>query len=230
VPPPDARDAPDFVIHRSGVALDENEWGSPVALDGGDYVIEAGAPGKKPWRTHVTLAASGARETVMVPPLESSLPRASSAVQSAQSGSTSPTDGAAGSNPVRKRRTDAANAVGGPSTLQLVGLGAMGAGAVGLGVGTLYALRAVDRNDDSNRNGCEGDVCEGQGKADRLAARSAGNTATIAFAVGATLALGGTTALLFGGSVASSEPTRATKAVVIVERGGAMLTLRGSLK
>jgi hypothetical protein len=46
------------------------EWGAAVPRDGGGHDIQATAPGRKTWRTHVELKASGQNLTVEVPLLE----------------------------------------------------------------------------------------------------------------------------------------------------------------
>ena len=46
------------------------EWGAAVPRDGGGHDLQATAPGKKPWRTHVELKTSGQSLTVEVPVLE----------------------------------------------------------------------------------------------------------------------------------------------------------------
>jgi len=68
----------------------------------------------------------------------------------------------------------------GLSPTQWVGLGAIGAGVVGLGVGTFFTARALSWNRDSNK-GCIGDVCTAAARQERLDAHSAGNAATAAF-------------------------------------------------
>jgi hypothetical protein len=217
----------DFVIRRSGVVLERDVWHTPVALDGGEYVIEASGPGKKTWRTDVSLAASGERRTITIPPLEDVMPVASAAAATSHA---EPPTSATSDNP-RDAGGESKGKPGGLTTLQVVGIVAMGAGAAGIGVGTAYAIRAVNKFEDSNENGCDGDVCEGQGKVDREAALSAGNMATIGFAVGVTLAAGGTALFLLGGR--SDDPpqksARSLSANVAVKHGGVMLSIGGSL-
>jgi hypothetical protein len=44
------------VIKRNGLAVERDQWNTPVALDPGSYVFEASAPKFKPWSTTQTLA------------------------------------------------------------------------------------------------------------------------------------------------------------------------------
>jgi len=67
-----------------------------------------------------------------------------------------------------------------------------GAALASLGVGTMFAFRAISKNSDSRR-GCEEDLCNDAGWADRQAALHAGNVATVGFGVAAVLAVAGAT-------------------------------------
>jgi hypothetical protein len=46
-----------LVVKRNGLVVDRPQWNTPIALDPGDHVIEASAPGRKPWSTTRTLGA-----------------------------------------------------------------------------------------------------------------------------------------------------------------------------
>jgi hypothetical protein len=204
VAPVEARASRGFVVRRGDVELARSEWNVPVPLDGGEYIIEASEPGKNTWRTHVQLAPSGERRRVVIPPLQA-IAKAAAASPSATRARTE--ERAARREPQREKRK--LNRGSDRLTpLQLVGVAAVGAGVAGIGVGTVYALRALDKYEDSNRNGCVHDVCEGQGKADRLAARSAGNMATVGFLLGGAVALGGTLSFLL--AARPEEPARST--------------------
>jgi hypothetical protein len=57
-------------VHCDGDPVRRSEWGVPVPHDGGAYVIEAAAMGKKTWTTRVDLEPRGQSVIVEVPPLE----------------------------------------------------------------------------------------------------------------------------------------------------------------
>jgi hypothetical protein len=226
VPPPEARNTDDFVIRRSGVVVERDAWDKPIALDGGDYVIQASAPGKKPWRAEVTLAPSTERRTVTVPPLEDvaaaePMVGASPAAPRPQP----PMRPGPRVSPKTDRGDEPDRKEDGPTALRLIGIGGMAAGALGIGIGTVYAFRAMSMYEDSNKNGCDGDTCVGQGKADRLAARSAGNTATVGFAIGTPLAVGGAVAFVLG---TASDDDVALRPRVSIESREVGLSLDGS--
>lgn len=61
--------APQLLVKRDGVVLGEAAWGTPVPVDPGPHVIEASAPGKKPWKSTVDMTSDPAKE-VVVPILE----------------------------------------------------------------------------------------------------------------------------------------------------------------
>jgi hypothetical protein len=95
----------------------------------------------------------------------------------------------------------------------MIGLIAGGVGLVGIGVGTVFALRASSKNDDSNANGhCDATGCDAQGKASRNDALDAATVSTITFIAGSALLAGGVALFLFaptsGGSAARLRATQ----------------------
>lgn len=81
-------------------------------------------------------------------------------------------------------------------TSRKAGLVALGVGVATIGLGTVFAIQAHSKNEDSNRAGCEEGGCrDAQGQALRRQAIDAGNRATWAMGLGA-VGLG-TAAVLF---------------------------------
>jgi hypothetical protein len=58
-------------ITRNGTPLDPLLWNRALPIDGGDYVVEARAPGREPQRIEVHVPGEGGRVTAAVPDLES---------------------------------------------------------------------------------------------------------------------------------------------------------------
>ncbi len=59
-----------LVVTRNGTAtMEKAAWGSAVPVDPGAYSIEAKAPGRKPWKGSVTVAAGAGNVRIMVPEL-----------------------------------------------------------------------------------------------------------------------------------------------------------------
>lgn len=104
-----------------------------------------------------------------------------------------------------------------------VGAAAFGVGAVGLGIGTAFAVRAYSKNEDSNRAGCTREACPNEESLElRRAALTAGNRATWAFGVGASGVAAGTVLFFWGGSEGRSEREGMRVAPVAHARGGGL--------
>jgi hypothetical protein len=58
-------------IARNGTRIDPLLWNSPLPIDGGDYAIEARAPGHEPRTIQVHVPGEGGKITAAVPDLES---------------------------------------------------------------------------------------------------------------------------------------------------------------
>jgi hypothetical protein len=152
-------------VMRDGLPMSEATWGSSVPVDPGLHVIEATAPGKKPWREQVNIEHDGDRKTVVVPTLEDEakelLPQAA--------GHTAPA-------PPEKR-----------SRVPIYA--AAGAGVVAVAAGTFFGLEAFARQGDVDRL-CPSGVCtNARGFEANDDAKRAADASTIAFALGA-VALG----------------------------------------
>jgi hypothetical protein len=65
-----AADVPELEIRLNGSLIGAAARGVPAPVDPGTHIIEAKAPGKKPWRHEFTVAAEADRQTVTVPALE----------------------------------------------------------------------------------------------------------------------------------------------------------------
>ena len=159
-------------ITRDGVEVGAGSWATPVPTDPGAHRVEASARGYKPFAVTVVLSGDGSRETVIVPALQPD---------------STETPGAPDNTPRFW------------STPRYVGVALMGAGVVGVVVGSIFGLQAISSNDDSNKNpttvGCSGTSCGATGFSDRNDARSSGTVSTIAFVAGGALLGGG--AVLF---------------------------------
>src|SRR5262249_51099009 len=70
-------------VLRGGTEVKPEELGTDVPVDPGVVLVEARAPGKRPWSARVDLRHAGASERVLIPPL-ASLP---SPARSSRSGS-----------------------------------------------------------------------------------------------------------------------------------------------
>jgi hypothetical protein len=59
-------------ITRNGTRLDPRLWNRPLPIDGGDYVIEASAPGRQPQQIQIHVPEERGQVTAAVPDLEPS--------------------------------------------------------------------------------------------------------------------------------------------------------------
>jgi len=202
VPPVEPLLSEGFSILRDGVPVGEAQFGVQLPCDGGEHVIEISASGKKPWRTRIWLAPAGDRRTVSIPALDDTSGETTAAAptlhaaaltMSASTSLTAPSRRMAENAQPRTQISTAAERSEPPrpgARLRLSSIALLTVGAATLGVGTFYGIRAMVKQEGS-QSGCTGNMCGAQGKADRLAALSAGNKATIAFVAGGALAAAG---------------------------------------
>jgi hypothetical protein len=57
-------------VKRDGLALGRGQWGVAMPVDPGEHLVEAGAPGKKPWSSRVRVEPNGARASIAIGALE----------------------------------------------------------------------------------------------------------------------------------------------------------------
>jgi len=127
--------APGLDVRRDGEPLPPAQWGRVAPVDPGEHVVRAEAPGRKPWRTTVTVGRGGDTIVVTVPALEDA-----GAQVSAAPGATEPPLGA----PRGPDRTAG----------WLVG----GAGVVALGVGTVFGFAALSEHGSASSQ-CPSSTC-----------------------------------------------------------------------
>jgi hypothetical protein len=168
-----AESIPGLVLTRDGQPLGAAAVGASVPVDPGVHLVEASAPGRRPWSGQA-LATEGVTLSISVPPPESELPPTMPATRPEHEGS-----------PQASR------------LLRTIGIATGAVGLVGLGIGSYLGGRAMVLNSDSEPN-CPRDVCNAAGRQERLDAISAANTATIPFVAGGILLAGGVTLFVLG--------------------------------
>lgn len=70
VVPADVAALPGFTLSRNGVLLSAASWGTVQPVDPGTVVVEASAPGYRPFKSEVVMEEAGASITLTVPALE----------------------------------------------------------------------------------------------------------------------------------------------------------------
>lgn len=193
-------------VQRDGVVVGKAQWGLAVPTDPGEHVIRVSAPAKKAWETRIQVEAGASVQTLSIPVLTDA--PASETVGDEQSdGDAVAFDGGTEGTP----------------TQRYLAYGAFGVAAIGVGVGTIFGLQAISKNDDSNAEGlCDGNRCVAEGAALRDDARSAGNISTIGFAVGGAGLVAGILLLVLEPSRPAPQGDSVAWSVFATPRGGAL--------
>jgi hypothetical protein len=185
-----------LVVRRNEVLLGEATWGAELPVDPGLYQIRATAPGREPFERSLDIksgehhsvivaltaaaAASSAPPVASAPPVTSAPP-----AQPAETASSAPLSPPP---PHPARRNSAGYVIG-------------GLGAVALGVGGFFGLRAIQKRKDSDA-GCPAGECSAGAWSTYEDARSAARYANVGLGVGL-VGLGVGAFLLFGPSSSS---------------------------
>ena len=207
---PPANRLPGLTVTRDGMVVGSPQWGLAVPVDPGAHVVVANAEGKRAFQATVSVAPSSGAQTVTVPPLEAAPPSV------AAKGNTKSSSGGDGAPP-------------GPHSRRAAGFVTLAVGGVGLVLGTVFGLRAISKNNESNSaSDCHGDVCikGGAGAQARDSARSAGNVSTVAFVIGGAAAATGLM-LVLTDSNKQAPSAGQVSAGAFATRDGAELSLRG---
>jgi hypothetical protein len=173
-------------VALDGETIPDSQWGTELAVDPGEHLIVANAPGHTSWSTRVTVATAADRVSVPVPVLAAEEPVGAQDRGIAQAGGSPavPTPKAAESS----RR----------KTRQLVSYSLLGAGAAGLVVGSVLGLVSKATYDHALSSECgravafePASTCNQNGYNDVQSANGQATASTVAFIAGAALLSGG---------------------------------------
>jgi len=170
---------PGVEVKLDGTALDAAALGTPVPVDAGKHTIDASARGKKTFSTAVDVSERTKAPSVEIPPLDAEDPTAPAAKKPA----TPPT--------VTEPPAEEPKSRGGLQ--RVLGITAMGIGVVGLGIGTFYGIRAIQKSSEAKDAGCNDDnECQSaDGQLAAETAQNAGTFSTIMLLAGGVFAAGG---------------------------------------
>lgn len=152
---PETAQLSDLRVRRDDVVVGPAAWGVAAPVDPGDHVVQATAPGKQTWSTHVSIGSSGDQKTIQVPELGD--------LAAASSDSPSSTDSSASGDstaaPVSGIAADTKEAPAEPpaptgdvgSSQRIAGWVVGGAGIVSLGLGTYFGVDAISKSNDAKR-------------------------------------------------------------------------------
>ncbi|MFO0570247.1 MAG: hypothetical protein U0263_31690 [Polyangiaceae bacterium] len=206
--PPKAVDG--LVVKRGGISISVDALGTAAPVDPGDYVVEASAPGYKPWTGKVKVGKDGESATLLIPNLEKG-PDAPAAVEPAGNKST-----AAVAPEARVKSDD-----GGGST-RTIGYVLTGVGAVGLLAGGYFGYAASQQASDAEDDPtlCPQKQCTARGRDEIDSAKSKALISTIGVGVGVAALGTGVVLILTAPSnrerAATSVRTRAPRAPQLI--------------
>jgi hypothetical protein len=166
-----------FELRDNGRSVPQASWNVALPVDPGSHLIEAMAPGRKPWSTTIDVPAGGASQRLDVPEL-AALPEERPATQE------TPVER---ETPMRAPPVEADAAPTSGSGQRTVGLILGGVGVVGIGVGSFFGLNAISKNDDSLDECTTKSLCNETGVNLRNEAKDAATISTIAFVAGGAL-------------------------------------------
>jgi hypothetical protein len=171
-----------LVVKRDGVEVGRALYGVAIPIDPGAHVIEASAPKKKPWTTTLDAKDPSASLTVTVPPLED----APDTTPSPPATVVPPPASTATTPPASTTTLPPPAPPSSGSSQATIGIVVGAVGIVGVGLGTVFALSAKSKYNDS-LDAClpsSPNQCSQSGVDQRNSARTSGNIASVAFAVG----------------------------------------------
>lgn len=156
---PEAAGLRELAITMDEVAIPRQEWGRPIPIDAGKHTLSASAPGRKTWSTVVLVEKDGVRVSVRV---ETPVPAPAQTLPKPKE------------IPTRSWQRPLAFA-------------ALETGALGIAVGGVLGVRAIFKNDESNRGGhcLAANRCDEIGYPVRKEAIALADASTATIAVGA---------------------------------------------
>jgi hypothetical protein len=140
--------------------------GMPLPIDSGDHTLIVKAPGKQTWQSSFKVEPG---------PSEMLIPKLVDEVKPPIIATTSQ----------GKEFDDQGKNKG--SVQRTVSYVVGGLGVIGVGIGVGFGVVALEKNGQSNQNGCDGNDCDANGYKLRNEARQAGDISTVAFVAGGTL-------------------------------------------
>ncbi len=191
---PDSRSIPGLVVKRGSDTVRPGLFGVAIPVDPGQVTVEASAPGYATWKKSVKVDDQADRVTVTVPPLQKSEASTPAEPPPAAAEPPPPPPATAPSPaPTPRPLTPPPPADTGTtgSTQRTVGLIVGGAGVVGIGIGSFFGLRAIQKNNDA-KSLCPDNRCSSpEGVTLTDDAKSAAVASNIAFGAGAAVLAAG---------------------------------------
>jgi hypothetical protein len=207
--PPEIATISKLQIKRDGVIVSDAGWGIAAPVDPGDHLVEATAPDRVAWSTHVTVDANGDKKEVNVPPLALA--------------PVLPTPEVHGSGDSSHRG----------AAIRMAGLITGSAGVVALGIGAYFGASAISESNDAKKQ-CRSSPCGSSSAVNENdSAKTSALVSDVTVVIG--LAAIGAGAFLYltapkdaPASNESPQPAAAWRIVPSIGNGGGQVSLYGS--
>jgi hypothetical protein len=162
----------DLVVRLDGQPLGREALGTPLPVNPGERTIEAQAAGRQSWSRKLAVPKTPVRSASRSPrwplwPRPWRRPRRRGAPAS----------------PPPRRTVDVTDVEQARRSRRMLALGVGGAGVVAVGVGAIFGVKAMNKNDDSKPH-CQQNVCDPAGVQLNHDAKSAATASTVLFGVG----------------------------------------------
>lgn len=181
-------------VKLGSAELGAGVFGAATPADPGESKLEVSADGHDTFSVILQVEA-GKRYEVSVPPLREQ-PKVAGDVPATPATQTPPLSTAAPALNTSSEAPAPAVVSSNGISLKLVGLVLGGVGVVGVGVGSVFGLKAMSKIDQAKDGSCSGSVCQEQADLDRTKdANSAATVSNVAFVAGGACLVGG--ALLY---------------------------------
>ncbi len=225
-----AADEADLQVRRDGELVGRAEWGVAIPVDPGVHVVDARAPGRKPWTGQASIAGVGAKASLDVPVLEA-LPATTVAPSDVPAGPAATAGATVGADravveesvapPQAARRHPGA-------TQRTVAWVAGAVGLAGVAAGAVFGAIALSDNNQAMSGGdCTANVCDAHGVSTTNDAKHAATASTLALAAGGGLVAVGLVLWIASPADPHSAAGRVEVAPLVgAESGGAVI--RGS--
>jgi hypothetical protein len=186
-------------VRLNGTPLPRAVWGTAVPVDPGPQHVEVSAPGYRAFIRDVVVAEGAGQATLDIPALEP-------APVSAPSSASAPAAALAPALPAPESAR--ANASSGSSMQRTIGYVVGGAGVVAAVIGSVFGVRAISKNSDSEDLCRTEKLCPVEGLQLRDDARDAAKVSTLAFVASGALVATGLTLVLTAPSATSARGER----------------------
>jgi hypothetical protein len=201
------------VVELDSEAIGRAVWGTPIPVDPGSHQLEVSAPGHERWSKSLTIKPGPTTISVSIPKLEP---------EPSEPDAKRETPEPSAKTPDRAPEADQDGQSDG-SAQRTIGWLAIGAGVVGIGIGSYFGLQTFSKQNESEDH-CNGTSCDQTGIDLRSEAKTTGTISTIGFAAGA-VGLGAGLVLLLTADGGESKSTRR----IWIAPGLASVTVGGEL-